>query len=77
MTTRAFFGHDYEKFSFISYVGKNIMIQTSALLISFAPHYKQICASLKLLARRTLAALPLLPLPLSKACLLTQLLKYT
>lgn len=45
MTTRVFFGHDYEEFSFINYAGKNTMIQTSVLLISVAPHYKRICAS--------------------------------
>lgn len=77
MTTRVIFGHDYKEFSFISYARKNITIQTSVLLVSFTPQYKWIYASLKLLSWRTLTALPLLPLSLSKASLLTELLKYT
>lgn len=75
MTTTVFFGHDYEKFSFINYAGKNIRIQTSVLLVSFLKTNESV--PLKLLSWRMLTALPLFPLPLSKACLLSQLLNYT
>lgn len=71
MTTRIFFGHNYKEFSFINYAGKNIKIQTSVLLISFALQYKRIRVSLKLFSWRTLTEPPLLPQSLSKLCLLT------
>lgn len=61
MTTRIFFGHDYEEFSFINYAGKNIMIQTSVLLISFTPQYKWIFASLKRLSCQNAHSTPVTP----------------
>lgn len=61
MTTRILFGHDYEAFSFINYAGKNITIQTSVLLISFAPQYKRNCASLKLLSCQNAHSTPITP----------------
>lgn len=61
MTTRIVSGHDYEEFSFISCAGKNIMIQTSVLLISFTPQHKWIRASHKPLSCQNAHSTPITP----------------